>query len=331
MGHFVESRKKNDMKVFITGGLGFLGGRLSRYLSSIGYNVIIGSRRASNLAKPIWLKQGKLCSYSTTDSIEDLEKKLNGIDVVIHAAGPNEAECARDPEHAIEDNAVGMYRLCEAAKLAKVDTLLFFSTAHVYGSPLSGSFTELSIPEPKHPYAYSRRAAEDILFSFQGKIGEGIPRCITIRLTNSFGAPERVDVNCWTLLVADLCRQAVETGTLILKSDGMGMRDFICISDVERAVQHLIAETPSGKFLYNLGAGQGMTILGMAEKIADEAARLLGKSISISAGPSRPSEKIVMSKLIIDTHRIRATGYKVSGDIGKEIRDLLQFCLHNLT
>ena len=65
-----------------------------------------------------------------------------------------------------------------------------------------------------------------------------------IRLSNSYGAPISKDVNRWTLVVNDLCRQAITNRELKLKSSGEQHRDFIPISDALSAV-NLLMKIPS--------------------------------------------------------------------------------------
>jgi UDP-glucose 4-epimerase len=54
---------------------------------------------------------------------------------------------------------------------------------------------------------------------------------IVIRVSNSFGAPAHQHANCWMLLVNDLCRQAVSTGQMTLRSSGIRRRDFVTLTD----------------------------------------------------------------------------------------------------
>ena len=81
-------------KVLITGGLGFIGGRLGQHLMAEGHQVKLGSRAAST-APPPWLPKSAVC-LTQWDSREALGRACNMVDVVIHAAGMNARYCAAD-------------------------------------------------------------------------------------------------------------------------------------------------------------------------------------------------------------------------------------------
>jgi UDP-glucose 4-epimerase len=108
------------------------------------------------------------------------------------------------------------------------------STTHVYG-PQVGRLEETTLPAPRHPYATSHRAAEDAVLAASGNF-----TAMVLRLSNGFGAPTHAQANCWTLLVNDLCRQAVTDCTLRLRSAGLQHRDFIPLADVTRIVDHML-------------------------------------------------------------------------------------------
>lgn len=311
--------------IYITGGLGYVGGRCSRFLAGRGHHLSIGTRRYKELPAPNWLKNGRLSYYSTDLTKEDLTEQLGGVDVVIHLASPNEIVSGANPELAVSQNCIGTLRLCQAALAAGVKKFIFFSTAHVYGSPLEGTFHEELIPNPKHPYAYSHLAAEHIAMAFAGP--KALPQCTVIRLTNSFGAPERLDVDRWTLLVNDLCKQAILNKKLILNSDGMGYRDFVCMSDVERAVEHLVNFKSDNEVeVFNVGCGKSMKVLEMAELVSDEAQKIFKQEIPIAR--RLPSTPVSSGKeLEISVAKLAATGFTWENDVRKEIRETLQSCL----
>jgi len=89
------------------------------------------------------------------------------------------------------------------------------------------------VPRPVHPYAITHHAAEDfVLAAHDEKRLMGY----VIRLSNGFGAPAHAGVDRWTLLVNDLCRQAVQTRQLILRSAGCLGRpaEMVCLILAER-------------------------------------------------------------------------------------------------
>ena len=308
-------------KVLLTGGLGYVGGRLALALNEAGHVVHCGTRRREIFA-PAWFPSLHMVQLEW-ESIESLTKACQGLDCVIHLAAMNEVESARDPVRALEINGLSSLRLLEAAKLAGVRRFIYFSTAHVYGAPLQGDIDETILPRPIHPYAITHKVAEDfVMAAHDQRQIEGL----VIRLSNGFGAPVTPDVDRWTLLVNDLCRQAVTTGELRLNSSGNQLRDFITLSDVARAVNHLLQLKANhlADGLFNLGGGKAMSILEMTERIAARWQALTGREIAIvrPAGVSVPPPVLTYRY-----DKLTATGFTLSSEVDREIDDTLKMCL----
>ena len=141
----------NLMRVLIAGGFGFAGGRLANYMHRAGYQVILGSRKASE--PPDWLPRAEVARLDW-NSVDALEAACSGADVVIQAAGMNAQDCAADPVAALMVNGVATARLMEAAGRAAVKRFVYLSTAHVYGSPPRAGLTKIPVPAtciPTHP------------------------------------------------------------------------------------------------------------------------------------------------------------------------------------
>ena len=307
--------------VLLTGGLGYLGGRIACALVEAGHRVSCGTRR-SGAVVPQGLPAMTIVhlDWASNEALTDV---FQGVDCVIHLAAMNEIESAKDPVGALEINGLFSLRLLEAAKMAGVRRFIYFSTAHVYGAPLKGNIDETTLPRPLHPYAITHKVAEDfVLAAHDRRQIEGV----VIRLSNGFGAPVTPDVDRWTLLVNDLCRQAVTTGELRLNSSGTQLRDFITLGDVARAVNHMLELDASqlADGLFNLGSGQAMPILKMAERIAARWKLLTEREIAIV----RPvGDGVPQPALNFRCDKLAATGFMLTGQIDSEIDDTLQLCM----
>lgn len=310
------------MRILITGGLGYVGGRIARSLDrSAGHFLRIATRR-SGMERPTWLKSGEVVRLDL-DRREDLRERCTAVDGVVHLAALNEIESADGPERALLVNSLGTLRLLEAAVAANVRRFIYFSTAHVYGAPLRGAITEKTVPRPSHPYAITHRAAEDwVLGAHDRRQIEGV----VLRLSNSYGAPASPDVNRWTLVVNDLCRQAMATRKMVLRSSGLPQRDFIAMSDVCRAVQHVLSldrgQLDDG--LFNLGGECALSVIDMANRIADRCSVKFGFRPEIIRPEAMSNEKPDPIDYRID--KLKATGFAVRGDMDLEIDETLQLC-----
>lgn len=308
--------------VLITGGLGFVGGRLGRYIAGhTDLNVRLTTRRPG-ASRPVWLRNGTVTQLDLYTG-DGLEAACAGVKCIIHLAAMNEVESVENPEKAFIINSLGTLKLLGAAERAGVERFIYFSTAHVYGAPLAGRITELTLPRPSHPYAITHKAAEDfVLASHDRRKITGI----VLRLSNGFGAPDDPSVNRWMLLVADLCRQAVTTGRLVLRSSGLQQRDFITLEDVSMVATRFITLPidACGDGLFNLGGECAMSVFAMAERISARCAAVLGFTPQIIRPEPKADELVTPLDYRID--KLLSKGFSLRGDIDSELDATLRLC-----
>lgn len=311
------------MKILITGGFGFIGGRVSQYLHQKGHEVIIGSRVVINGdMNPFGLKVVK----TDWDNSIQLESICKGIELVIHTAGMNASDCLLNPIEAVKVNGIATYALVQAAKKQGVKKMIYFSTAHVYASPLTGELTEEFSPLNLHPYAYSNRIGEDVVLAEDLEVDF---HGIVLRLTNGFGVPISTSVNCWKLLVNDLCRQAVEIGSLNLESTGMQVRNFISMSKICSLIGALVSKLETDKIdkngnIYNLGGQQSMTVYEMTQFVQSRCKVVLGFEPIINRPMSAIDERPV--KLNYVSRKIENLLGPIEDSYETEIDQLLKYC-----
>lgn len=314
------------MNVLITGGFGYLGGRVAQYLMhQPNVIVILGSRNQQN--PPEWLPKAKVVKINWK-SKSSLESICSNIDVIVHLAGMNSKDCSDNSLAALEFNTVATARLLDAAICKKVKRIIYISTAHVYASPLVGNISEETCPRGLHPYATSHRAAEDVIMaSHQKSEIDGV----VLRLSNAFGSPVTKDVNCWMLLVNDLCKQAAVNNNLVLNSSGSQRRDFIAISDVCLVIEHFIFMPRENidDGLYNVGGEWTPTILEMAEYIAEVFYNLTGSNIEVSCQSNNSIDRNEF--LNYNISKLIKTGFRFNNEdtMREEVIRLVEFCLDN--
>lgn len=314
------------MRILITGGFGFVGGRLAVHFVQAGHQIVFGSRNA--ITPPDWLPQAEVAQIKWDDG-RALEHSCNGVDVVIQAAGMNAQDCAADPVAALAFNGVATARLVAAASRTGAQRFIYLSTAHVYASPLVGTITEDTCPRNLHPYATSHLAGEHAVLSASQR---GQIQGIVLRLSNAFGAPMHKDVNCWMLLVNDLCKQAVQTRKLVLQSSGLQQRDFISMTEVCRVVEHLAvghgAAMQPG--IFNVGAGVSQSVFAMAQLVQQRCAQVLGFEPALQRVQGVVNEQHPM--LTYRADNLAALGINSNGlDNLAEIDSLLHFCQSTFT
>lgn len=310
------------MRILITGGFGYIGGRLGQGLSELGHSIVLGSRQETS--PPDWLPQAKAVQtiWSRTSS---LEEACLDVDVVIHAAGMNAQDCGSQPVAALEFNGSGTARMVEAATKAGVRKFIYLSTAHVYASPLVGSISEETCPRNLHPYATSHLAGENAVL---GADQRGEIEGVVLRMSNAIGTPVQPKVNCWMLLVNDLCKQAVTSSRLILRTGGRQQRDFIPMKDVVSAITHLACLNRRDQYMasiFNLG-GSTTTVLEMAEAVAERCQLVLNFRPEIVRAEPDIDSPTPVPLLRYDWERIQRTGFVPMGGIEQEIDGTLNLC-----
>ena len=166
----------------------------------------------------------------------------------------NASDCLANPGSALAFNGLATSQLVFAATKVGVPRFIFLSTAHVYSERLEGVINEHSCPRNLHPYATSNLAGEhSVLFaSSRGGI-DGV----IFRMSNIFGKPINKEVNCWHLLINDLCRQAVVSQSLNLRSNGVQQSDFLPMSLFCLMMENFVNSWPvyNQHRVFNVGYG----------------------------------------------------------------------------
>ena len=308
------------MNILVTGGRGYLGGRIARNFLNLGHTVSITTRQ---LVKDNFLRNSIKIIDLDWSSLSQLAQACKGIDVVIHAAGMNANDCLNHPDLAIEFNGHATERLAIASKESGVRKFIYISTAHVYSDPLANFIDEDSPTGNKHPYATSHLLGER--GALHSKNMGDMQRCV-LRVSNVYGEPEEKNTTCWKLVVNNMARQVAEHGVILLKTNGKQKRDFISMSDLLNFISEITRESfyfeqPQ---IINLGSGKSMSVFEMASLI---------REISQSVFDCSPFIKTEIKGLDSEDMPLEySSKYNsmmkkiVKNDVRQEIYQLLAYC-----
>lgn len=303
--------------VLVTGGLGYLGSRLCYSLErDLGLDVRIGTHR-KGVSRPKWSAG---CDIVHIDYMSEssLDNACTCTDCIFHVAGLDQSECEKDFKRAMDVNVVSTHNLISAAARQNVNRVFLFSSAHVYGAPLSGYIDEETPSRPVHPYSVVHKLAEDIVV----RSGNGI----VFRLTNGIGFPLAVEMNRWNLVANDLCKQSVVNKRLKLLSTGLQQRDFIPISDVCRVCEHFIAaDSDHSNEIFNVGGENTLRIIDLAGIISERCEKVLGYRPEIAATPLT-DDAPTHPDLVFSIDKLKRTGFELQCSIESEIDRTLEFC-----
>src|SRR3546814_6226990 len=131
------------------------------------------------------------------------------------------------------------------------------------------------------------------------------------------------DVDRWTLVAADLCRSAVSTGELVLRSTGQQWRDFIGLADVVRAIAASTepSEVPTGT--YNLASGTSTTVRELAELVQDRVEARTGKRPTLKAPePDGPGP----ARYRVDPARLGGIGVAATQSLADAVDEIVDLC-----
>jgi UDP-glucose 4-epimerase len=297
----------------VTGAGGYLGSRLVADLAGSPTAV-----RALVRSPLPWLATTDQHVVELLDPAGKVAEAFAGIDTVVHLAGHNEVVAAQDPDRALAETALAGRHVVEAARAAGVGRIVYVSTIHVYGDRLAPGATvdESVAPAPHGAYAVARLAVEHL-------VADG-PDPVVLRLSNAVGAPAHREVDRWTLVAADLCRSAAETGVLTLRSTGQQWRDFIGLADVVDAIAAAVDPDAVPPGTYNLVSGRSTTVRALAELVQDRFQAITGTRPPLHApAPVDPDP----APYHLDPSRLAAAGVQARQPLADSIDEIIELCL----
>lgn len=295
------------MKVLVTGGAGYIGGTVTRLLLARGHAVTVydnlcHSKRAA-VAQGAEFVQGDLA-----DGVL-LTKTLTAdrFDGVMHFAALIEAgESMQRPEIYFRNNTASTLTLLESMLSTGHDKLVFSSTAACYGEPEKTPILEDAKLQPTNAYGESKLLVEHMLRWMNSQHGF---RYASLRYFNVAGAIEgygeaHEPESHLIPLILDVAlgrRKSIKIfGRDYPTADGTCIRDYIHVQDLAEA--HLLALgalKEKSRLIYNIGNGQGFTVL----EVIDSVRRVTGRAIEVVEEARRPGDPAV---LVASSEKIKA-------------------------
>lgn len=256
------------MKMFITGGAGFIGTTLTKKLVA-NNEIVIYDNFHRNALKNTILETHPNVKVITGDvlDLEKLKESIKGADIVIHMAAIAGIDTViKSPVTTMKINMIGTYNVLEAAMtLNKVGRFLDFSTSEVFGSYAYKSeethSTNLQpVGEARWVYATSKLAGEHLTHSYHKEFG--LPT-VSIRPFNIYG-PGQVGEGA----IHTFIKKAINNQTIEIHGDGDQIRSWCYIDDMIDAILLCLTKDKAIGQVFNIGNPRGTgTILSLAEKI----------------------------------------------------------------
>ena len=240
------------MRVFVTGGAGFIGSEYVRQLFEFRSHeieevtVFDKLTYAANLESLTVVQSKKNFHFIQGDisNPREVRKALRNHDVIVNFAAESHVDRSIDsPREFITTNVLGTEVLLEAALDLEITKFLQVSTDEVYGSIAEGAATESNTLNPSSPYSASKAAGELIALSFYKTFG------LDVRITrssNNYGPyqyPEK--------LIPFFVKRTLEGKKLPLYGNGLNIRNWIHVSDNCRGIHSVLIDGQPGE-IFNI-------------------------------------------------------------------------------
>ena len=284
------------MRILITGGSGFLGSHLSKFLIKHGHTITVFDNFSNSKSKTIKnnkikIIEGDILNYSV------LSHSMQCIDLVIHlAAQISVKDSIKNPEKTMEINVQGTQNLLDSCVENKIHNFIAASSAAVFGNQLFMPLTETSKKNPISAYGKSKLLMEEkiVEFSKQNNLNS-----IILRLFNLYGVGQSKQ---YAGVITKFLDNIQENKNLEIYGNGKQTRDFINIDDAIYSFDLAIKKI-DGKIgkIYNVGSGISITIYELAKLLLE----ISGKNLSILCKPklmgdivhSQTSIKLITNEL----------------------------------
>ena len=304
------------MKLFITGGAGFIGSNYVRHVLASSddeltvFDALTYAGNLSSLADVVddarySFVQGDICDR------EAVSAAMAGHDMVVHFAAESHVDRSIvDPDTFVRTNCLGTNVMCDVARHVGVERFLHISTDEVYGSIEDGSFIETDRLGPRSPYSSSKAGSDLIALSYQETYD--LPVIVT-RSSNNFGPfqfPEKVI----PLFVTNL----LDGKKVPLYGDGLNIRDWIHVLDNCAGVDTVLRKGTIGE-IYNIGGGNETTN------------RELTSMVLANMGVGEEMVEYVEDRLghdrrySIDCSKANALGWKPSRDLDVAVAETVEW------
>jgi UDP-glucose 4-epimerase len=250
------------MRIFITGGVGFIGSNLVETLLTLGYIVTV----YDNLSSPSYnnlelfmthrnfsFVKGDVCDFDLLDA------SIKDHDIVVHLAAQLEiTKSYTNPIYDLNINLIGTMNVIKACRNNKISRLINASSACVYGFTSGAPSKETDSMNPNWEYGISKLAAEKYIQISNLDY-------TSLRFSIVFGPHEH-----YGRVLPIFVKRAIDGNDLVIFGDGSQTRDYVHVYDVVKFILECMNNPNTINKVYNVSSGNGTTINDLAKLVASK-------------------------------------------------------------
>lgn len=240
------------MRIFVTGGAGFIGSNFIRYVVGARKNYAVVNydklTYAGNLANLQAVAENQHYQFTKGDICDAgaVEAAIRDCDAVVHFAAESHVDRSiYEPAPAVQTNVTGTFILLQVARKVGVSRFVHISTDEVYGDLPAGNFANEDTPlQPSSPYSASKAGSDLLVRSYVRTFD--FPALIT-RSSNNYG-PYQFPEKFLPLMITN----ALHDQPLPIYGDGKQQRDWLHVEDNCRGILAVLERGRVGE-VYNIG------------------------------------------------------------------------------
>lgn len=256
--------------VLVTGGAGYIGSHVCKALAAQGFTPIAYDNLCSGNAEAVKWGPFEAGDVRDANRLDEVMTKYKPVATMHFAALIQVGESVAEPAKYYDNNVHGSYTLLEAARRHGIRSMVFSSTAAVYGTPQFTPITEDHPLKPINPYGQTKLVMENMIRDYATAYGLGYTifryfNAAGADLSGELGSAFKTDSHVMPLImqVASGLRPEFSIfGNDYETPDGTAVRDYVHVVDLAdahvRALKHLLAGGES--ITLNLGTNQGHSV-----------------------------------------------------------------------
>jgi UDP-glucuronate 4-epimerase len=280
------------MHYLITGGAGFIGSHLTRYLFKTEKNIFIScidnfdpfyskDIKELNIADFKGNDNFDLLNYDLgTTSAKDLDNAISKpVDVIVHlAAKAGVRPSIQDPLSYQQANVIGLQNLLDFAKEKKIRQFVFASSSSVYGINEHFPWKENEVLLPISPYGMTKLSGEMLGHVYSKLFGL---RFLALRFFTVYGPGQRPD-----LAIHKFTREILDDKPITMYGDGSTSRDYTYIDDTVQGIVGAMNYDRTNFEIINLGNNYAVSLKELIRSIEE----VVGKKATVEQQPDQPGD-----------------------------------------